>query len=50
MQKLGVNENKWIKYTKKLMKKIPIRKCTETGIKCNSMIRIMEVDQAWQDM
>jgi len=41
-----VNENKWTKYTKKLIKKIPIGKYAEARDKCNSMIRTMGVDQA----
>jgi len=32
------------------MKKIPIGKCMEAEDKCNSMIRTMEENQAWQDM
>jgi len=32
------------------VKKIPVGKCVEAGDKCNSMIRTMEEDQAWQDM
>ena len=40
----------WTEYTKELMKKIPIGKCMEAEDKCNSMIRTMEENQAWQDM
>ena len=46
----GVNKNKQIKYTKKLIKKITVGKCAEIGNKCNSIIRTKEVDQAWWDM
>ena len=49
-QKLGIHENKQTEYTKKLMKEILIRKCTEVGNKYNSMIRTIGKDQAWQDM
>jgi len=31
VQKLGVNENKWTEYTKKLMKEITVGKCMEEG-------------------
>jgi len=48
--KLRVNKNKWTEYTKELVKEISIGKCTEAGDKCNSMIRTMEEDWAWQDM
>jgi len=48
--KLRVNENKQIEYTKKLVKKIPVGKYTETEDKCNSMIRTIGEDQAWWDM
>ena len=48
--KLEVNKNKQTEYTKELIKKIPIGKCAETGVKCNSVIRIKRKDQAWQDM
>ena len=44
VQKLRVNKNKWTEYTKELVKKIPIGKCTEVGNKCNSMIRTMGED------
>ena len=46
MQKLRVNENRQIEYTKKLMKENPHWECIEVGDKCNSMIRTMEEDQA----
>jgi len=49
-QKLRVNENKQTEYTKKLNKGNPYWECTEAGNKCNSVIRTMEEDQAWQDM
>ena len=45
--KLGVNENKWIEYTKELMKEISVRKYMEAGDKCNSVIRTVVEDQAW---
>jgi len=45
-----VNKNKQTEYTKKLMKEIPVGKCMEAGDKCNSMIRTMGEDQAWQDI
>jgi len=48
--RLGVNENKQKKYTKELMKEIPIGKCAETENKCNSMIRTKGVDWACWDM
>jgi len=47
---LRVNENKWTEYTKELMKEIPIGKCVEAGDKCNSMIRTMGENRAWQDI
>ena len=50
MRKLRVNENKWTEYTKKLMKENPHWKCMEAGDKCNSVIRTMEEDWAWQDI
>jgi len=46
MLKLGVNENKWTEYTRKLMKGISIGKCIEVGDKCNSMIRTVGENQA----
>jgi len=42
--KARVNENKQIEYTKELMKKIPIGKCSEAENKYHSVIRTMEVD------
>jgi len=48
--KLRVNENKWTEYTKKLMKENPHWEYMEAKDKCNSMIRTMGEDQAWQDM
>jgi len=50
MLKLKVNEIKWTEYTKKLIKEIPIRKCTEIGDKYNNIIRTVEENQAWQNM
>jgi len=50
MLKLGVNENKWTEYTKELVKEISVGKCMEAGDKCNSIIRTIGEDQAWQDM
>ena len=47
MLKLKVNEIKWTEYTKKLIKKIPIRKCAEIGDKYNNIIRTVEENQAW---
>jgi len=49
-QKLRVNENKWTEYTKKLMKENPCWKCAEIGDNCNSIIRTMGKDWAWQDI
>ena len=40
----GVNENKWTKYTKELIKEIPVGKCLEAGDKYHNMIRTMKVD------
>ena len=40
----GINENKLIKYTKKLIKEITVGKYLEAGDKYYNMIRIMEVD------
>ena len=45
VQKLELNKNKQTKYTKKLIKEIPISKCVEVGDKWNSMIRTIGVDQ-----
>jgi len=50
VQKLGVNENKQIEYTKELMKKIPIGKYMEVGDKCHSVIRTKGVNWACWDM
>jgi len=32
------------------MKEIPVGKCAEAGDKCNSVIRTVGEDWAWQDM
>jgi len=50
MLKLGINENKWTEYTKKIIKEITVGKCMEAEDKCNSVIRTMGEDQAWWDM
>jgi len=47
---MRVNEIKQLEYTKELMKEIPIGKCMEAGDKCNSIIRIVGENWAWQDM
>jgi len=47
MQKLGINENKQIEYTKEL---IPIGKYMEAGDKCHSVIRTKGVNRACWDM
>ena len=46
MQKLRVNENKQIEYTKRLVKEISVGKYMKAGDKCNSMIKTMGEDQA----
>ena len=40
----GINENKLIKYTKKLIKEITVGKYLEAGDKYYNMIRTIEVD------
>ena len=50
MWKLRVNENKWTEYTKEFMKEISIRKCVEARDKCNSIIRTIGENWAWQDI
>ena len=47
---MRVNEIKQLEYTKELIKEIPIGKCTEAGDKCNSVIRTVGENRAWQDM
>jgi len=42
--------NKQTEYTKELMKEILIGKCMEARDKCNSIIRTIREDQAWQDI
>ena len=50
MLKLGVNKNKQIEYTKKLMKENLCWKCVKVGDKCNSVIKTIEENQAWWDI
>jgi len=50
VQKLRVNKNKQTEYTKELAKKNSHWKYMEARDKCNSMIRTMGEDWAWQDM
>jgi len=46
---IGLTKKKWIKYTNRIIT-IPIRKYTEVGDECNSIIKTIGVDQAWWDM
>ena len=46
---MRLTKKKWIKYTNRIIT-IPIRKCTEVGDECNSIIKTIGVDQAWWDM